>query len=152
MAAPITPFLWFDDDLGDALELYGRVFPDFVVHEKGMAGDAVFTATFECNGQRFQAMNAGPQFPFTEAVSFMILCEDQEETDHYWYGLLADGGVESQCGWLKDRFGLSWQVTPKRLLELNGDPDPERARASMAAMMTMQRIMIADLEAAVAAV
>ncbi len=82
----------------------------------------------------------------------MILCEDQEETDHYWYGLLADGGVESQCGWLKDRFGMSWQVTPKRLLELNSDPDPERARASMAAMMTMQRIVVADLEAAVAAV
>ncbi|MCX6469210.1 MAG: VOC family protein [Corynebacteriales bacterium] len=149
--AAITPSLWFDDDLEAALEFYRGIFDDMTVHHVGTAGDAVTTASFEINGQRFLAMNAGPMFPFTEAVSFTIDCVDQAEADRY-YDALLDGGEQSQCGWLKDRFGLSWQIVPARLPELLADPDPARARAAMGAMMSMTRIVVADLEAAVAAV
>jgi predicted 3-demethylubiquinone-9 3-methyltransferase (glyoxalase superfamily) len=103
---------------------------------------------FVLDGQRFLAINGGPQFRFTEAVSFMIHCKDQDEVDYYWDRLL-EGGEESQCGWLKDRFGLSWQVVPDRLLELQEDPDPARAGAAMKAMMGMRKIVIAELEDAV---
>jgi predicted 3-demethylubiquinone-9 3-methyltransferase (glyoxalase superfamily) len=99
------------------------------------------------DGTRFFAINGGPDFPFTEAVSFLIECEDQAEVDHYWNALTA-GGEESQCGWLKDRFGLSWQVVPKRLFELLSDPDEARAAAAMNAMLTMHKIVVAELEAA----
>jgi predicted 3-demethylubiquinone-9 3-methyltransferase (glyoxalase superfamily) len=100
------------------------------------------------DGQRFVGINGGPQFPFSEAVSFEVRCADQEEVDYYWNRLL-DGGVESQCGWLKDRFGLSWQIVPERLFELIGDRDPARAAAATKAMLGMRRIVIAELEAAV---
>jgi predicted 3-demethylubiquinone-9 3-methyltransferase (glyoxalase superfamily) len=96
----------------------------------------------------YVGLNGGPLFSFTEAVSFQIMCADQEEADHYWDGLLEGGGQESQCGWLKDRFGLSWQVTPVRMIELLGDPDPERAQRAMQAMLGMRRIDIAELERA----
>jgi predicted 3-demethylubiquinone-9 3-methyltransferase (glyoxalase superfamily) len=106
------------------------------------------TVGFELDGQPYVALNGGPQFHFTEAVSFQISCEDQEEVDRYWDALTADGGEESQCGWLKDRWGLSWQIVPTALPALLGDPDPERARRAMTAMFGMKRLDIAALTAA----
>jgi predicted 3-demethylubiquinone-9 3-methyltransferase (glyoxalase superfamily) len=151
----ITPSLWFNDDLEEAAEFYTSVFPNSSIEGftrytdagPGTPGEVVY-GTFVLDGHRFLGINGGPQFPFTEAVSFEILCADQAEVDHYWFTLL-EGGEESQCGWLKDRYGLSWQITPKRLYELIEDPDPARAAAATSAMMEMRRIVIADLEAAV---
>jgi predicted 3-demethylubiquinone-9 3-methyltransferase (glyoxalase superfamily) len=151
----ITPSLWFNDDLEEAAEFYTSVFPNSSIEGftrytdagPGTPGEVVY-GTFVLDGHRFLGINGGPQFPFTEAVSFEILCADQAEVDHYWFTLL-EGGEESQCGWLKDRYGLSWQITPKRLYELIEDPDPGRAAAATSAMMEMRRIVIADLEAAV---
>ncbi len=152
----ITPSLWFDNDLEEAIEFYAAVFPNSSVETIDRYTDAgpgtpgeVVSAVFTLNGQRFVGINGGPQFPFTEAVSFMVSCRDQAEVDYYWDRLL-DGGVESQCGWLKDRFGLSWQIVPDRLNELTGDPDPARATAASRAMLGMRKIVIAELEAAVA--
>ncbi len=106
------------------------------------------SGTFVLDGQRFVGINGGPQFPFSEAVSFEVRCADQDEVDYYWNRLL-DGGVESQCGWLKDRFGLSWQIVPERLFDLINDPDPARAGAATKAMLGMRKIVVAELEAAV---
>ncbi len=152
----ITPSLWFDNDLEEAIEFYAAVFPNSSVETIDRYTDAgpgtpgeVVSAVFTLNGQRFVGINGGPQFPFTEAVSFMVSCRDQAEVDYYWDRLL-DGGVESQCGWLKDRFGLSWQIVPDRLNELTRDPDPARATAASRAMLGMRKIVIAELEAAVA--
>jgi predicted 3-demethylubiquinone-9 3-methyltransferase (glyoxalase superfamily) len=152
----ITPSLWFDNDLEEAIEFYASVFPNSSVETIDRYTDAgpgtpgeVVSAVFALNGQRFVGINGGPQFPFTEAVSFMISCRDQAEVDYYW-DRLVDGGVESQCGWLKDRFGLSWQIVPDRLNELTGDPDPARATAASRAMLGMRKIVIAELEDAVA--
>ncbi len=152
----ITPSLWFDNDLEEAIEFYAAVFPNSSVETIDRYTDAgpgtpgeVVSAVFTLNGQRFVGINGGPQFPFTEAVSFMVSCRDQAEVDYYWDRLL-DGGVESQFGWLKDRFGLSWQIVPDRLNELTGDPDPARATAASRAMLGMRKIVIAELEAAVA--
>lgn len=152
----ITPSLWFDDDLEDAIAFYTAIFPNSAVGRidryteagPGTPGEVV-AATFTLDGQRFIAINGGPQFPFTEAVSFTVHCSDQADVDYYWERLLDGGGQESQCGWLKDRFGLSWQIVPHRLDELIGDPDPARAAAATAAMLGMRKIVIADLEAAV---
>ena len=105
------------------------------------------SGTFVLDGTRFVGINGGPQFPFTEAVSFMVSCKDQDEVDYYW-DRLVDGGQESQCGWLKDRYGLSWQIVPDRLFELLNDPDPARAVAAIKAMLGMRKIMISELEAA----
>ena len=144
----ITPSLWFDNNLEEAAEFYTSVFPNSKVEsiDRRASGD-VITGTFVLDGNRFIAINGGPQFAFTEAVSFMINCKDQDEVDYYW-DRLTDGGQESQCGWLKDRFGLSWQVVPERLFELLRDQDPARAAAAMDAMLRMRRIVIADLETA----
>jgi len=152
---PITPSLWFDGDLEDAAEFYTSVFPNSSIEGfnryteagPGQPGEVV-SGTFVLDGQRFLGINGGPQFEFTEAVSFEVRCADQDEVDYYWNRLL-DGGVESQCGWLKDRFGLSWQIVPERLLELLGDADPARAAAATTAMLGMRRIVVADLEDAV---
>ena len=105
------------------------------------------SGTFVLDGTRFIGINGGPDFPFSEAVSFMVSCKDQDEVDYYW-NRLVDGGVESQCGWLKDRFGLSWQIVPDRLFELTNDPDPARAAAASRAMLRMRKIVIAELEEA----
>jgi predicted 3-demethylubiquinone-9 3-methyltransferase (glyoxalase superfamily) len=105
-------------------------------------------ASFSLDGQRFTALNGGPEFKFTEAVSFVIDCESQDEVDYYWNSLTADGGEESQCGWLKDKFGVSWQVTPRALVEYLSDPDPAKANAVMQAMLQMQKIDIAKLKEA----
>lgn len=154
----ITPFLWYDTQAEEAATFYASVFPDSTVDEvarypegapEGMAGK-VMTVTFTLAGQRFTALNAGPHFTFNEAVSFFVNCADQAEVDSYWDALTADGGQESECGWLKDRFGLSWQIVPTRLMELQTDPDPERAGRVMRAMLTMRKIDIAALEVAAA--
>lgn len=153
----ITPSLWFDSNLEEAARFYTSIFPNSSIEKlvrytdagPGTAGEVMY-GTFVLDGQRFLGINGGPAFSFDEAVSFMIHCKDQDEVDYYWDRLLADGGEESQCGWLKDRFGLSWQVIPDRLLELEQDPDPVRAAAATKAMHGMRKIVIADLEAAVA--
>ncbi|GAB7068800.1 VOC family protein [Mycobacterium hodleri] len=152
---PITPSLWFDGDLENAAEFYTSVFPNSSIEGfnryteagPGTPGE-VMSGTFVLDGHRFVGINGGPQFPFTEAVSFEVRCADQDEVDYYWNRLL-DGGVESHCGWLEDRFGLSWQIVPERLFELLDDPDPARAAAATAAMLGMRRIVVAELEEAV---
>ncbi|OAN41547.1 VOC family protein [Mycolicibacterium iranicum] len=153
----ITPSLWFDNDLEDAIAFYRTIFPNSSLDSIERYTDAgpgtpgeVVSATFTLDGQRFIGINGGPQFPFTEAVSFTISCRDQDEVDYYWDRLVA-GGEESQCGWLKDRYGLSWQIVPDRLMELTTDRDPAKAAAATKAMLGMRRIVIAQLEDAVAA-
>jgi predicted 3-demethylubiquinone-9 3-methyltransferase (glyoxalase superfamily) len=151
----ITPSLWFDNDLEEAAEFYTAVFPNSAIEGFNRYTDAgpgtpgeVVSGTFVLDGQRFLGINGGPHFQFSEAVSFEVRCADQDEVDYYWDRLL-DGGVESQCGWLKDRFGLSWQIVPQRLFDLINDPDPARATAATKAMLGMRKIVVADLEAAV---
>lgn len=151
----ITPSLWFDDDLEEAMAFYIAIFPNSAIETIERYTDAgpgkpgeVVSATFTLDGQRFIGINGGPAFSFTEAVSFTIDCRDQAEVDHYWDRLVA-GGEATQCGWLKDRYGLSWQVVPGRLTELTTDPDPARAAAATKAMLGMRKIVIAELEDAV---
>jgi predicted 3-demethylubiquinone-9 3-methyltransferase (glyoxalase superfamily) len=154
----ITTCLWFDDNLEEAAEFYTSVFPNSKIETlhrvteagPGKVGD-VLSGTFLLDGARFMGINGGPVFKHSEAVSFMIHCKDQDEVDYYWDRLL-DGGEESQCGWLKDRYGISWQVTPDRLFELLSDPNPARAAAATKAMHGMRKIVIAELEAAADAV
>jgi predicted 3-demethylubiquinone-9 3-methyltransferase (glyoxalase superfamily) len=152
----LTPCLWFDTEGEDAAELYTSVFPNSKIVDVARYGPAgprpagtVMTVTFELDGQKFLALNGGPNFTFNEAVSFQIHCRDQAEVDHYWERL-GEGGEPGPCGWLKDRFGLSWQVVPDRLPELLGDPDREKAQRVMAAMLEMGKIEIAELEQAAA--
>ncbi len=144
----LTPFLWFDDDIEEAMGFYAGIFPDSEVTDVQRLGDQVLTARFRIGGQEFMGMNAGPGHPFTEAFSVWVDCEDQSEVDRYWDALLAGGGREDQCGWLKDRFGLSWQVIPRRLTELMADPDPARAKRVMDEMLTQVKIDVAALERA----
>lgn len=153
----ITPFLWFDTEAEEAAEHYTSIFPNsriVTVARYGPAGPreagTVMTVEFELDGKRFVALNGGPQYHFTEAVSFMVPCEDQAEVDAYW-SKLSDGGEEGPCGWLKDRYGLSWQIVPNRLMELLGDPDRERCQRVMEAMLQMRKIEIDGLEQAAAA-
>lgn len=154
----ITPSLWFDDNLEDAIAFYTSIFPNSRIERLSRYTEAgpgtpgeVLSASFTLDGQQFIGINGGPVFAFTEAVSFTVDCEDQAEVDHYWERL-TDGGQESQCGWLKDQFGLSWQIVPRRLHELTGDPNPARSAAATAAMLGMRKIVIAELEDAVAGV
>jgi predicted 3-demethylubiquinone-9 3-methyltransferase (glyoxalase superfamily) len=154
----ITPTLWFDNNLEEAATFYASVFPNSHIEVLNQITDAtpgepgsVLSGMFVLDGHRFIGINGGPLFPFTEAVSFTIVCTDQDEVDYYWKRL-TDGGVESQCGWLKDRFGLSWQVVPQRLYELIGHPDRARATAATEAMHGMRKIVVADLEKAAASV
>jgi predicted 3-demethylubiquinone-9 3-methyltransferase (glyoxalase superfamily) len=145
----ITPFLWFDTQAEEAMNLYVSIFKNSKVHNISRGPDGkVFTVSFELNGQEFMGLNAGPQFKFNEAVSFFVDCEDQAEVDYYWDKLTADGGEESMCGWLKDKYGLSWQIIPKALGELMGDPDPVKAQRVMQAMLQMQKIDVAGLQRA----
>ncbi len=153
----ITPCLWFDTQGEEAAAFYTTVFPNSRILEVSHYGEAgprpagtVMMVSFELNGQRFLALNGGPEFEFNESISFTIDCADQQEVDHYW-SRLSDGGEEGPCGWLKDRYGVSWQVVPKRLPELMMTPDPEIAQRVMAAMLQMRRIEIAALEDAAAA-
>lgn len=146
----VTPFLWFDNNVGEAMDFYKTVFKDYRETMRQMMPDGkIMTASFSLNGQDFMAMNAGPQFKFNEAVSFYIDCANQEEVDYYWNAFITGGGEESMCGWLKDKFGLSWQIVPKQLGQCLGNPDPVKAKKAMDAMMQMHKIIVADLEKAV---
>ncbi|CAN7272860.1 VOC family protein [Phenylobacterium sp. LjRoot219] len=145
----ITPFLWFDTQAEEAAALYVSIFPNARLGRVTPGPDGrAMTVEFELNGLSLIALNGGPHFKFTEAVSFSVPCEDQAEIDAYWEKLIADGGQPSQCGWLKDRFGLSWQIVPKAMPELLGGPDPEKARRATAAMMKMTKLDIAELRRA----
>ena len=152
----ITPCLWFNFNADEAMEYYQSVFPDFKVTHKSFYGDwggpnagKLLTAEFELFGMKMIALNAGPQFPFTEAISLTINCKGQEEVDYYWNKLTADGGQESMCGWLKDKFGLSWQVAPEELTKLVFGPDKEKAAKAAQAMMKQKKIIIKEIEDAV---
>lgn len=147
----ITPFLWFDDNAEDAIDLYLSIFPDGRLIERADGPDGkLFTATIELVGQRITVLNAGPGHPFTDAFSLFVDCADQAEVDRYWDALTADGGAEVACGWLTDRFGLSWQIIPEALGRYMTDPDREKAGRVVAAMMQMQKIDVAALDAAYA--
>jgi predicted 3-demethylubiquinone-9 3-methyltransferase (glyoxalase superfamily) len=150
----INPFLWFDTQAHEAAELYTSLFPDSRIVEVTRWGanspgpeGTPMTVTFELRGTRFIAMNGGPGHPFTDAFSLSVTCETQEEVDHYW-SVLTDGGREVACGWLVDRFGLSWQIVPEALPRLLSDPDPARAQRALRAMMDMVKLDINELERA----
>jgi predicted 3-demethylubiquinone-9 3-methyltransferase (glyoxalase superfamily) len=151
----INPFLWFDNNAEEAANYYITVFKNSKINRitrytkagPGPEGSVV-TAEFELDGQTFVALNGGPVFKFTEAVSFVVNCETQEEVDYYWNKLIADGGEESQCGWLKDKFGLSWQIVPTLLIDYIADKDTKKAARVMQEMMTMKKIIIADIQKA----
>ena len=156
MSKKITPCLWFDHNAEEAANFYTSLLPDSHVgkitrspadNPSGPAG-MVLTVEFTVAGQDFVGLNGGPEFPFTEAVSFMIHCDDQAEVDRLWDALTADGGKPVQCGWLRDRFGLSWQIVPRRMLELLGDPDSGKAKRAMEAMLKMVKIDVAEVERA----
>jgi len=148
----ITPFLWFDDQAEEAARFYVSLFEDSEITEvtrypEGSPGGpgGVMTVSFRIAGQEYTALNGGPDFAFTEAISLYVHCADQDEVDRFW-SQLTEGGEESQCGWLKDRYGLSWQIVPDRLGELLSDPDPARAQAAMQAMLLMSKIDIKVME------
>ena len=149
----LSTFLWFDNNAEEAMNFYISVFKDSKVvstaHDpRGNPGDALLVASIQLEGQEFILMNGGPGHPFTDAISITVNCETQEEVDYYWSRLLEGGGAQVACGWLKDRFGLSWQVTPTMLPKLLGDPDREKASRVMQAMMKMVKLDIPTLEAA----
>lgn len=157
MSKQITPNLWFDTEAEEAANFYVSVFKgdskilNVSRYTEGSPREAgmVMTVEFELDGgNRFVGINGGPNFKFDEAVSFQITCEDQDEVDYYWDTLTADGGQESQCGWLKDKFGLSWQVVPKGMAEVFANPDPEASKRAMQAMLKMKKIDVAALREA----
>ena len=145
----ITPFLWFDTQAEEAMNLYTSIFKNSKVLgvSRGPDGKAQ-SVNFELEGQEITAFNAGPEFKFNESISFFVNCKDQAEVDNYWNQLTANGGEESQCGWLKDKFGLSWQIVPTVLGQYLGDPDPVKAQRAMQAMLKMRKIDIAELQKA----
>lgn len=154
----ITPFLWFDGQAEEAVKFYTSIFENSKIASAthydeegskaaGRPKGSVMTVPFQLEGQDFVALNGGPVFKFTEAISFVVNCETQKEVDHFWEKLSA-GGEEVQCGWLKDKFGLSWQVVPTILTELLQDKDPQKAKRVMAAMLKMKKIDIAELRRA----
>jgi predicted 3-demethylubiquinone-9 3-methyltransferase (glyoxalase superfamily) len=150
----LTPCLWFDTEGEEAADFYTSVFPNSRIVDIARYGSAgpraegtVMTVTFDLDGQRFVALNGGPDFTFNEAISFQVSCEDQDEVDRYW-DTLSEGGEEGPCGWLKDRFGVSWQIIPTALPRLLADPDREKAQRVMQSMLSMRKIVIDDLERA----
>ncbi|MDQ1697359.1 MAG: hypothetical protein QOJ03_2712 [Frankiaceae bacterium] len=150
----ITPWLWFDTEGEDAANFYVSIFKNSRITDISRYGEAgprpagtVMTVNFELDGQEYVALNGGPEFRFTEAVSFQVRCETQDEVDEFW-SRLSEGGEPGQCGWLKDRYGLSWQIVPAGLEEVLGDPDPEGAQRAMKAMLGMTKLDIEELKAA----
>ena len=148
----LTPFLWFDSDAEEAARFYTSVFPNSKIVQVARYGDAgpgtagsVMTVVFELDGKRFIGLNGGPSHRFTEAVSFVVDCTSQDEVDRYW-DALSEGGEEGPCGWLKDRFGISWQIVPDALPRLLTDPDREKAQRVMTSMLGMRKIVVAELE------
>jgi len=148
----IMPCLWFDDRIDDAIEFYTGTFKSAKVHDivRQAPDGPAFTAVIELEGQKFMLLNGGPDFKFTEAVSFTIDCADQEEVDYFWNRFVDNGGEESMCGWCKDRFGLSWQVVPRQLREVLEGADREGASRAMQAMMQMRKLNVAELQKAYA--
>ena len=151
----ITTFLWFDNNAEEAANFYVSIFKNSKILNMSRYGDAgpgpkgsVMTCTFQLEGQEFIALNGGPHFKFTEAISLFVDCETQEEVDTLWNKLTADGGAPSQCGWLKDKFGLSWQIIPSALMEMMSDRDPAKSRRVMEAMMQMSKIELQKLKLA----
>ena len=147
----ITPFLWFDDNAEEAVNFYVSLFADSKVNNITRYGEGgpgpegqIMTASFELHGQEFMALNGGPHFTFSPAISFFVNCETQEEVDELWEKLL-EGGEAQQCGWITDQFGVSWQIIPKALGELMGDPDPAKSQRAMTAMLQMVKIDIQGL-------
>jgi predicted 3-demethylubiquinone-9 3-methyltransferase (glyoxalase superfamily) len=155
----ISPMLWFDTQAEEAANLYTSLFKNSKINfiarypenSPGQAG-TVMTVSFELDGQEFTALNGGPLFKFTEAISFVAHCEDQAEVDKLWIGLIADGGEESQCGWLKDKFGVSWQIVPNALMELMSGPDKDKTDRVYQAMLKMKKLDIEGLKKAYAGV
>ncbi|WP_420429987.1 VOC family protein [Kordiimonas sp.] len=158
LKAPIMPCLWFDGQAEEAAKFYTSVFADSKVtnisyypeagqDKHGQAPGRVMTVVFELNGHQFMGLNGGPHFKFSEAISLCVMCENQEEIDYFWDALTADGGMEVECGWLKDKFGLSWQVMPANIAELIGG-DPERSSRVMQVVMSSKKLNIAAMEAA----
>ncbi|MGO4701446.1 VOC family protein [Dyella sp. 2RAB6] len=157
----ITPFLWFDDQAEQAAKLYVSLFENSrithvarytkeVAQAAGRKEGDVMTVAFELDGQAFTAINGGPVFKLSEAFSLVVHCRSQQEIDHFWNGLTADGGAESQCGWLKDRYGLSWQIVPEELIQLITGPEQDKAARAMGAVMQMQKIDLAQIRKAAA--
>ncbi|HEU5246429.1 MAG TPA: VOC family protein [Candidatus Udaeobacter sp.] len=159
----IAPFLWFDNQAEEAVKFYTSIFKNSKVgnilrygeeaarvSQSGRPVGSVLTIEFEIEGQKFTALNGGPAFRFNESISFVVNCDTQKEVDYFWEKLTADGGQESQCGWLKDKFGVSWQVVPTVLIEMLGDKDGEKSERVMKAMLQMQKIDIKTLEEAYA--
>jgi predicted 3-demethylubiquinone-9 3-methyltransferase (glyoxalase superfamily) len=146
----VTPFLMFDNQLEAAIELYTSTFPDSEVRSVGRAGPdgPLQSAEFVIGGQAFKAFNGGPHFSFSEGLSMYVDCADQAEVDRYWDRLVAAGATPTQCGWIRDPFGLSWQIVPRRFVELIGDPDPKKVKAVVDAMMKMQKLEVDVLEKA----
>jgi len=147
-AQKITTFLWFDANAEEAINFYVSIFKNSKIVDVTRNGDKVMVGTFELEGQRFIALNGGPHFKFTEAISLFVSCETQEEVDELWEKLIAGGGAPSQCGWLKDKFGLSWQIIPSVLMKLMSDPDREKAGRVTQAMLRMKKIDIEGLKRA----
>jgi predicted 3-demethylubiquinone-9 3-methyltransferase (glyoxalase superfamily) len=144
----ITPCLWFNDNAEEAINFYISIFPDSKILNVNRGPDGkLFTGSFQINGEEITVLNGGPQFKFTEAISFFVNCETQQEVDDLWTKL-TQGGEEGQCGWLKDKFGLSWQIIPKALGELLSNPDPAKSQRVMQAMLQMHKIDIAGLQQA----
>jgi predicted 3-demethylubiquinone-9 3-methyltransferase (glyoxalase superfamily) len=156
MTDKFSTWLWFDGNAEEAAKLYTSLFPDSrIVRVDRAASDTpgnkegdILTVEFELGGRTFAGLNGGPQFRFSEAISIQVLCDDQAEVDRYWDALTADGGEESMCGWLKDKYGLSWQIVPKVLNELLDTGDADAARRTMEAMLKMQKLDVATLQAA----
>ena len=144
----ITPFLWFDTQAEEAMNFYASIFKRSKVLSVNRADGKVMSAQFELEGQPFMALNAGPHFKFTEAISFFVGCETQQEIDELWAKLTADGGEPSRCGWLKDKFGLSWQIIPNALGRMLGDKDAAKSKRALNAMLQMQKLDLARLEQA----
>jgi len=144
----ITPFLWFDNNAEEAMNFYVSVFKDAAIGNIHRMGDKVLTASFIINGQEFMVLNGGPLFKFNESISLFVNCADQAEVDYLWDTLTADGGQPSQCGWLKDKYGLSWQIVPQILGSVLWGPDGEGSKRAMQAMMQMGKLDVAKLQAA----
>jgi len=154
----VTPFLWFDNNAEDAVKFYTSIFKNSTIGSTSRYGDAgpgpkgsVMTIGFTIEGQDYTALNGGPVFKFNESVSFVVHCKDQQEVDYYWEKLSADGGQEVECGWVKDKFGLSWQIVPDVLMQLISDKDPAKSERVMKQILQMKKIDIAKLKEAAAA-
>ena len=144
----ITPFLWFDQQAEEAMNLYASIFSRSKVLSVSRAQGKVMAVQFELEGQKFMALNGGPHYTFNEAISFFVGCETQQEIDEYWGRLTADGGAPGQCGWLKDKFGLSWQIVPNALSRMLSDPDPAKSGRVMQAMLQMKKLDLSRLQKA----